>query len=106
MEVCLGPSRHDVKRVLDKGDNFNSPTGLSRGFGSISREYGMIMARAGGGTAGGGEIWLRQVVEEARAHALVLGVNGLYSCGLPGASLPEGVGAMPVRTAAGPTWQG
>lgn len=82
--------------VLDEGDIFNIPTGIFRGFENIGTDYGMIMAILGGDDAGGGVIWAPQVVEDARAHGLVLGQNGKLYDTKRGQSLPEGVAPMPL----------
>lgn len=84
--------------VLEEGDIFNIPTGIFRGFENIGLDYGMIMAILGGDDAGGGVIWAPQVIEEARAHGLVLGANGRLYDSKKGDRLPEGVGPMPLLT--------
>ncbi|WP_373357051.1 cupin domain-containing protein [Pseudoroseicyclus sp. CXY001] len=84
--------------VLEKGDIFNIPTGIFRGFENIGEDYGMIMAVLGGDDAGGGVIWAPQVIEDARDHGLVLGANGKLYDSKKGQSLPEGVGPMPLLT--------
>ncbi len=84
--------------VLEAGDIFNIPTGIFRGFENIGTDYGMIMAILGGDDAGGGVIWAPQVIEEARAHGLVLGENGRLYDTKKGRSLPDGVAPMPLLT--------
>ncbi|MEM9709139.1 MAG: cupin domain-containing protein [Pseudomonadota bacterium] len=84
--------------VLEEGDIFNIPTDVFRGFENIGNDYGMIMAILGGDDAGGGVDWAPQVIEEAGAHGLVLGENGKLYDTKKGASLPEGVGPMPLLT--------
>ena len=84
--------------VLEKGDIFNIPTGIFRGFENIGEDYGMIMAVLGGDDAGGGVIWAPQVIEDAQAHGLVLGENGRLYDTKKGESLPEGVRPMPTLT--------
>jgi quercetin dioxygenase-like cupin family protein len=84
--------------VLEEGDIFNIPTGIFRGFENIGTDYGMIMAILGGDDAGGGVIWAPQVIEDARAHGLVLGANGKLYDGKKGHSLPAGVPPMPLLT--------
>jgi quercetin dioxygenase-like cupin family protein len=86
--------------VLEEGDIINIPTGIFRGFENIGTDYGMIMAILGGDDAGGGVIWAPQVIEDARAHGLVLGENGRLYDSKAGQSLPEGVAAMPLLTGA------
>ncbi|MCC5984821.1 MAG: cupin domain-containing protein [Rhodobacteraceae bacterium] len=86
--------------VLEEGDIFNIPTGIFRGFENIGTDYGMIMAILGGDDAGGGVIWAPQVIEDARAHGLVLGENGKLYDSKRGAALPEGVAPMPLLTEA------
>lgn len=81
--------------VLEEGDIFNIPTGIFRGFENVGTDYGMIMALLGGDDAGGGVVWAPQVIEEARAHGLVLGENGRLYDTAKGEKLPEGVGPMP-----------
>jgi quercetin dioxygenase-like cupin family protein len=84
--------------VLEEGDIFNIPTGIFRGFENIGTDYGMIMAILGGDDAGGGVIWAPQVIEDARAHGLVLGANGKLYDSKKGQALPDGVEPMPLLT--------
>ena len=81
--------------VLEEGDIFNIPTGIFRGFENVGLDYGMIMAILGGDDAGGGVIWAPQVIEDARAHGLVLGENGRLYDSKKGERLPDGVAPMP-----------
>jgi quercetin dioxygenase-like cupin family protein len=78
--------------TLEEGDIFNIPTGIFRGFENIGDDYGMIKAILGGDDAGGGVIWAPQVLEEAKAHGLVLADNGVLYDTKKGEQLPEGVG--------------
>ncbi|WP_029057885.1 cupin domain-containing protein [Stappia stellulata] len=82
--------------IAEEGDIFNIPTGIFRGFENVGTDYGMIMAILGGDDAGGGVTWAPQVIEEARAHGLVLGNNGVLYDSKKGEPLPEGVAPMPV----------
>lgn len=82
--------------VLEEGDIFNIPTGIFRGFENIGTDYGMIMAILGGDDAGGGVLWAPQVIEEARAHGLMLGENGALYDSKKGETLPAGINPMPV----------
>lgn len=84
--------------VAEEGDIFNIPTGIFRGFENIGTDYGMIMAILGGDDAGGGVTWAPQVIEEARAHGLILGESGKLYDSKRGQSLPHGVSPMPVLT--------
>ena len=84
--------------VLEEGDIFNIPTGIFRGFENIGTDYGMIMAVLGGNDAGGGVVWAPQVIEDAKAHGLVLGANGRLYDTKQGQSLPAGVTPMPLLT--------
>lgn len=84
--------------VLEEGDIINIPTGIFRGFENVGTDYGMIMAVLGGDDAGGGVIWAPQVIEDAKAHGLVLGVNGKLYDSKKGQSLPDGVKPMPLLT--------
>lgn len=84
----------DGEVILEAGDIINIPTGIFRGFENIGTDYGMIMAVLGGDDAGGGVTWAPQVIEEARAHGLVLGENGVIYDTLAGEALPEGVAPM------------
>jgi quercetin dioxygenase-like cupin family protein len=84
--------------ILEKGDIFDIPTGIFRGFENVGTDYGMIMAILGGDDAGGGVIWAPQVIEEARAHGLVLGRNGRIYDTRKGERLPDGVPPMPLLT--------
>jgi quercetin dioxygenase-like cupin family protein len=86
--------------VLEEGDIFNIPTGIFRGFENVGLDYGMIMAILGGDDAGGGVIWAPQVIEDARAHGLVLSEHGRLYDTRKGESLPEGVRPMPLLTEA------
>jgi mannose-6-phosphate isomerase-like protein (cupin superfamily) len=82
--------------VLEEGDIFDIPTGIFRGFENIGTDYGMIMAILGGDDAGGGVIWAPQVIEEAKAHGLVLGENGRLYDSKKGQKLPQGIKLMPL----------
>ena len=82
--------------ILEEGDIFNIPTNIFRGFENIGTDYGMIMAILGGDDAGGGVIWAPHVIEDARAHGLVLGENGKLYDSKKGESLPHGVAPMPL----------
>ena len=84
--------------VLHEGDIFNIPTGIFRGFENIGEDYGMLMAVLGGDDAGGGVVWAPQVLEEAAAHGLILGDNGLLYDSKKGETLPAEVRPMqPLR---------
>lgn len=82
--------------VLEEGDIFNIPTGIFRGFENIGTDYGMIMAILGGDDAGGGVVWAPQVIEDARAHGLVLGEDGVLYDTKQGQQLPADIQAMPL----------
>ncbi len=84
--------------VLEKGDIFNIPTGIFRGFENIGDDYGMIMAILGGDDAGGGVIWAPQVIQDAAAHGLVLSEKGKLYDTKKQQRLPEGVNPMPLLT--------
>lgn len=84
--------------TLEEGDIFSIPTGIFRGFENIGTDYGMIMAILGGDDAGGGVQWAPQVIEDARAHGLVLGADGKLYDSKRGQTLPEGVEPMPLLT--------
>ncbi|WP_425038175.1 cupin domain-containing protein [Primorskyibacter sp. S187A] len=84
--------------VLEKGDIFNIPTGVFRGFENIGTDYGMIMAILGGDDAGGGVMWAPQVIEEAQAHGLILAETGKLYDTKRGEALPEGVTPMPLMS--------
>ena len=81
--------------MLEEGDVFDIPTGIFRGFENIGTDYGMLMAILGGDDAGGGVVWAPQVLEDARAHGLVLGENGRLYDTREGGVLPQGIGPMP-----------
>ena len=49
----------------------------------------MIMAVLGGDDAGGGVIWAPEVIEDAKAHGLVLGENGSLYDTKKGEALPR-----------------
>ena len=82
--------------IAEEGDIFNIPTGIFRGFENVGTDYGMIMAILGGDDAGGGVTWAPQVIEEARAHGLVLGSNGVLYDSKKGETLPDAVAPMPL----------
>jgi len=84
--------------VAQEGDIFNIPTGMFRGFENIGTDYGMIMAILGGDDAGGGVTWAPQVIEDAQAHGLVLGENGVLYDTKVGEELPHNVNPMPTLT--------
>jgi mannose-6-phosphate isomerase-like protein (cupin superfamily) len=85
--------------ILEEGDIFNIPTHIFRGFENIGTDYGMIMAVLGGDDAGGGVIWAPHVIQDAKAHGLVLGDNGKLYDSKKGEALPTGVAPMPLLTA-------
>ena len=62
--------------ILEKGDIFNIPTGIFRGFENTGETYGMLMAILGGDDAGGGVIWAPEVLSEAKKHGLILSEKG------------------------------
>ena len=80
--------------TLEKGDIFNIPTGIFRGFENIGTDYGMIMAILGGDDAGGGVMWAPQVIEDAAAHGLILAETGKLYDTKKGEQLPKGVKPM------------
>jgi len=82
--------------IANEGDIFNIPTGIFRGFENVGTDYGMIMAVLGGDDAGGGVTWAPQVIEEAAAHGLVLGENGIIYDTNIGENLPHNVKPMPI----------
>lgn len=84
--------------VLNEGDIFNIPTGVFRGFENIGTDYGMIMAILGGDNAGGGVKWAPQVIEDAQAHGLILGENGVLYDTKKGQKLPHNVQPMPLMS--------
>lgn len=88
----------DGEVTLQEGDIINIPTGIFRGFENIGTDYGMIMAVLGGNNAGGGVIWAPQVIEDAKAHGLVLGDNGRLYDSKKGDALPDGIKPMPLLT--------
>ncbi|MBY4893532.1 cupin domain-containing protein [Rhodobacteraceae bacterium N5(2021)] len=84
--------------IMEEGDIFNIPTNIFRGFENIGTDYGMIMAILGGDDAGGGVIWAPHVIEDAKAHGLILGENGKLYDSKKGENLPDGVKPMPLLT--------
>jgi len=82
--------------IANEGDIFNIPTGIFRGFENVGTDYGMIMAILGGDDAGGGVTWAPQVIEEATAHGLILGENGVIYDTKIGEKLPDNVHPMPL----------
>jgi quercetin dioxygenase-like cupin family protein len=85
--------------IAEEGDIFNIPTGIFRGFENVGTDYGMIMAILGGDDAGGGVTWAPHVIEEASAHGLVLGENGVLYDTKKGQELPHNVSPMPLLSA-------
>ena len=84
--------------ILEKGDIFNIPTGIFRGFENIGDTYGMLMAILGGDDAGGGVIWAPKVLNDAKKHGLVLSSKGkIYDTNL-GQQLPHNEEEMPILT--------
>jgi quercetin dioxygenase-like cupin family protein len=84
--------------IMEKGDIFNIPTGVFRGFENIGDDYGMIMAILGGDDAGGGVLWAPQVIEDAKDHGLVLAETGKLYDTKKQQRLPEGVAPMPLMS--------
>ncbi|NVO57791.1 cupin [Rhodobacteraceae bacterium B1Z28] len=84
--------------IAEEGDIFNIPTGIFRGFENVGQDYGMIMAILGGDDAGGGVTWAPQVIEDAQAHGLMLGDNGVLYDSKKGHELPHNVRPMPLLT--------
>jgi hypothetical protein len=84
--------------IAEEGDIFNIPTGIFRGFENVGQDYGMIMAILGGDDAGGGVTWAPQVIEDAQAHGLILGDNGVLYDSKQGQELPHNVRPMPLLT--------
>lgn len=82
--------------IAEEGDIFNIPTGIFRGFENVGTDYGMIMAILGGDDAGGGVTWAPHVIQEASAHGLVLGENGVLYDTKKGQELPHNVSPMAV----------
>ena len=54
------------------------------------------MAVLGGNDAGGGVIWAPQVIEDAKAHGLMLGANGKLYDTKKGQAVPAEIGLMPL----------
>ncbi len=84
--------------IAEEGDIFNIPTGIFRGFENVGQDYGMIMSILGGDDAGGGVTWAPQVIEDAQAHGLMLGDNGVLYDSKKGQDLPHNVRPMPLLT--------
>jgi quercetin dioxygenase-like cupin family protein len=84
--------------IMEKGDIFNIPTGVFRGFENIGDDYGMIMAILGGDDAGGGVLWAPQVIEDAKDHGLVLAETGKLYDIKQQQRLPKGVQPMPLMS--------
>lgn len=82
--------------IAEEGDIFNIPTGIFRGFENVGQDYGMIMSILGGDDAGGGVTWAPQVIEDAQAHGLMLGDNGVLYDSKKGQDLPHNVRPMPL----------
>ena len=84
--------------ILEKGDIFNIPTGIFRGFENIGETYGMLMAVLGGNDAGGGVIWAPKVLNDAKQHGLILSEKGKIYDTKIGQNLPHNEKEMPVLT--------
>ncbi len=84
--------------IAEEGDIFNIPTGIFRGFENVGQDYGMIMSILGGDDAGGGVTWAPQVIQDAQAHGLMLGDNGVLYDSKKGQELPHNVRPMPLLT--------
>ena len=56
------------------------------------------MAILGGNNAGGGVIWAPQVIEDAKAHGLLLGANGKLYDTKKDQTVPTDIGLMPMLT--------
>ena len=80
--------------ILEKGDIFNIPTGIFRGFENIGDSYGMLMAILGGNDAGGGVIWAPEVLTEAEKHGLILSEKGKIYNTLKNQKLPQNESLM------------
>ena len=84
--------------ILEKGDIFNIPTGIFRGFENIGETYGMLMAILGGDDAGGGVIWAPEVLSEAKKHGLILSEKGKIYNTLKGQKIPDNENNMETLT--------
>lgn len=84
--------------IAEEGDIFNIPTGIFRGFENVGKDYGMIMSILGGDDAGGGVTWAPHVIQDAEAHGLMLGENGVLYDRKKGEELPHNVAPMPLPT--------
>ena len=84
--------------ILEKGDIFNIPTGIFRGFENIGETYGMLMAVLGGNDAGGGVIWAPKVLNDAKQHGLILSEKGKIYDTKIGQNLPYNEKEMPALT--------
>ena len=93
-----GRTGRDGEFIAEEGDIFNIPTGIFRGFENVGTEYGMIMSVLGGDDAGGGVTWAPQVIEDARAHGLILAQTGRLYDTRKGEALPAGVKPMALLT--------
>ena len=82
--------------ILEKGDIFNIPTEMFRGFENVGNDYGMLIAILGGDDAGGGVIWAPEVLDEAKKHGLILSEKGKIYDTKIGQNLPEGEKEMPL----------
>jgi quercetin dioxygenase-like cupin family protein len=82
--------------IAEEGDIFNIPTGIFRGFENVGQDYGMIMSILGGDDAGGGVTWAPHVIQDAQAHGLMLGDNGVLYDSKKGEELPHNVRPMPL----------
>lgn len=84
--------------ILEEGDIFDIPTDIFRGFENVGTKYGLIMSILGGADAGGGVIWAPQVIQDAKAHGLVLASTGRLYDTAKGERLPAGMEPMATLT--------
>ena len=98
LAVLLGAHGHGGGGDPGRGGRLRHPDGLFRGFENVGTDYGIIIAILGGDDAGGGVVWAPQVIEDAKAHGLVLAATGRLYDTKRGERLPPGVAPMPLLT--------
>ena len=81
--------------ILQPGDIISLPTNMFRGFENVGDDYGMIFSILGRDDAGGGVVWLPEVIEEAKDHGLILLENGKLVDTTIGEEIPTGLKPMP-----------
>jgi len=89
-----GDECQDGEAILQEGDCISIPVNVFRGFENVGEGLGFLYAVLGGSDAGNVK-WAPDVFDKAEDYGLVLLENGSLVDTTTGASIPEGVAAMP-----------